>query len=129
MSLLYVIQARKNPQKGTEPAKYYLQARKRGVMDFETLLTLAAEDTMLDPDELRMSLNRAFKKAEEYLAEGFNVSFGRLGHIQLSINGEGSDTPRETTPSKMKRIKPNFIFGRDIKDRLQKIGLEEFPEA
>ena len=40
MSLLYVIQARKNPQKRTEPAKYYLQARKRGVMDFETLLAL-----------------------------------------------------------------------------------------
>ena len=76
-----------------------------------------------------MSLNRAFKKAEEDLAEGFNVSFGRLGHIQLSINGEGVDVPAKVRPSLMKRIKPNFIFGGDIKRRLQKIDLEEFPEA
>lgn len=129
MSLLYVIQARKNPQDRTKPSKYYLQARKRGVMDFETLLVLASEETTLDPDELRMSLHRAFKKAEEYLGEGFNVSFGDIGHIQLSINSEGSDVPDKVKPNKLKRIKSNFVFGKKLMKRLQDIGLEEFPEA
>lgn len=128
MSLLYTVQPRKNPQNRDLPAKYYLLARKRGVMDFETLLVLASEDNTLDPDELRMSLNRAFKKAEEYLNEGFTVSFGHLGHIQLSITSEGVDDPKEAKAHNKKRIRSNFVFGRDFTKRIQDIGLEEFPE-
>lgn len=129
MSLLYVIQSRKNPQDRTKPAKYYLQARKRGVMDFETLLLLASEDNTLDPDELRMSLHRAFKKAEEYLDEGYSVSLGNIGHMQLSINSEGSDKPADVKAHKVKRIRANFIFSREFMKRRQDIGIEEFPEV
>ncbi|MDL2241734.1 hypothetical protein LJB91_02375 [Bacteroidales bacterium OttesenSCG-928-L03] len=102
-------------------------ARKRGVIDFEALIVLATEDTTLDPDELRMSLNRAFKKAEEYLHEGFTVSFGHLGHIQLTISSEGAEEKKDATPHKKKRIKSNFVFGRDFMRRIQDVGLEEFP--
>lgn len=128
MSLLYVIQPRKNPQDRTKPALYYLQARKRGVMDFEKLLVLASEETTLDPDEIRLSLHRAFKKAEEYLDEGYSISLGDIGHIQLSINSEGSATPKEVGAHKVKRIRCNFAFSRSFMKRRQNVGIEEYPD-
>lgn len=128
MSLLYTVQPRKNPQDKKQPPKFYMMARKRGVMDFEKLLVRATEDTTLDPDELRMSLHRAFKKAEECLGDGFTVSFGHLGHIQLTIRSEGAETQKEVTVHNKKRIKSNFVFGRDFMRRIQNISLEEIPE-
>ncbi|GEM_PF-4298107 len=128
MALAYVITAKKNPRKPDDPVKYYLLARKLGTLNFEDLLVRATEDTTLDPDELRMSLNRAFLKAEEYLSEGFTVNFGHLGHIQLAISGEGADSPGECKPSLMKRIRARFVFSQAFQQVFQKIGLKEFPE-
>lgn len=128
MSILWWLQARKNPQDRALPAKYYMQAVKRGSINFEELLVRASNDTTLDPDELRMSVNRAFFMAETYLGDGFTVNFGRLGYMMTSILSEGVDMPAQAGAHNMKRIRIHFIFGKAIRDFMQKVGLEMYRE-
>ena len=125
MSLLYHIVPRKNPQKADAPHKYYIQLVKRGHIDFDKLMLRACEETTLNPNELRMGIDRAFTKAEEYLEEGFTVGFNRLGYVKVDSTSEGSETEEEATPDKVKRTRLHFKFGKDILDRLQRVGFEK----
>lgn len=124
MAILYRVVARKNPQNHSQKL-YYLQARKRGTLDFEDMLIRATEDTTLDPDELRLSLARAFKKTEEYLSEGFTVNFGTLGYMKTTLTSVGAPNIGAAKPSMLKRIRTHFIFGKLFSNFMQTVGLEE----
>ena len=128
MSLLYSRRKRQNPQDRTAPEKYYLEAKPRGFIDLEALLDAACDGNTADRDEIRLSINRMFKKAEEYLSLGFNVHLGELGYMELTIRSRGASVETDATPLMATDIVPHFIFGEKMRDRLKKTKLEHAPE-
>ena len=128
MSLLYNRKKRQNPQDRTAPEKYYLEAKSRGFIDWETLLDAACDGNTADRDEVRLSVNRMFKKVEEYLLLGFNVHLGELGHMSLSIRSRGAVVETDATPLMVEDIVPHFTFGEKMRDHLKKTKLEHAPE-
>lgn len=125
MSLLYKIVPRKNPQDEDSVPLFYLQAEKRGNIHFANLVRYACKDSTIDPTELQLGINRAFDKAQEYLGEGFTVSFGELGYMYLTISSTGSENIEDATPAKKKSIRPHFVCGKKFKAFFQSIGLEK----
>lgn len=125
MSLTYKVVKRKNPQNTSAEEKYYLEAKSRGHIDLEALLDAACDGNTADRDEIRLSINRVFKKAEEYLGLGFNVHLGNLGYMSLSIRSKGASIESDATASMATDIVPHFIFGEDMRDKLKKTKLEK----
>jgi predicted histone-like DNA-binding protein len=124
MSLLYRVIPRKNPQKPEEPAKYHAQASSRGKITVEQLLDAVCEETTLNRDEARMAVNRIFKKAGDFIDLGFNVHFGDLGYIHVSLKSKGVDTPEEVTAAQVTDIVPRFVFGKKLRDSIKNAKLE-----
>ncbi len=125
MSILYRVVQRENPQNRDLAPLFYLQAVKRGNISFTTLVQYACKDSTIDPYELQLGINRAFDKAEEYLGQGFSVSFGDLGNVYLTITSSGSETAEDVTSAKKKSIRLHFVWGKKIKAFLQTIKLEK----
>lgn len=125
MSLLYNVVQKKNPQDKNANGKYYLVAKSRGSVSWEELLDAACEGTTADRDEVRLAMSRVFKKAENYLDLGFNVSLGDMGYLELSLRSEGARSEGEAIASSVEDIVPHFIFGEKIRSRLKKTRLEK----
>jgi nucleoid DNA-binding protein len=124
MSLKYRVIPKMNPQDRTAAPKYYATATSRGSVNMEQLLDAACEGTTLNCDEARMALNRLFKKAEDYLALGFNVHLGELGYMHVTTKSDGADKPEDATASMIKDIVPRFVFGRKLRENVKKIPVE-----
>jgi predicted histone-like DNA-binding protein len=124
MSLKYRIIPKVNPQNKNAAPKYYATATSRGSIDLEQLLDAVCEETTLNRDEARMSLNRVFKKAEEYLSLGFNVHLGELGYMHVTARSNGVDKPEDATANMITDIVPRFVFGKKLRENVKKIPVE-----
>lgn len=125
----YVIQARKNPLDRTEPAKYYLQARMLGVVNTKSLTEEIALATSLTRGDVFNCIKSFLDCIPKYLKMGYSVNLEEFCNLRLSIKSEGSDTPDEVHPSKVKSIKVRFVPSVGLKKAISDTHLEEFPVA
>jgi nucleoid DNA-binding protein len=94
------------------------------MIDVEQLLDAVCEDTTLNRDEARMAINRAFKKAEDFLLLGFRVRLGEMGYLYLTTKSTGVDQPEDATAAMIKDIVPRFVFGRKFRESIKRVKVE-----
>jgi len=125
----YVIQARKNPLKRDEPALYYLQARMLGVISTSELTEEIALATSLTRGDVSNCIKSFLDCIPKYLKMGYSVNLEEFCHLRLTIHGEGSETPADVHPSKVKEFRVRFTPSVNLKRMIADTHLEELPEA
>lgn len=126
MALNYTIQEKGNPQDPEGIKKYYIVSTSLSPIEFDDLIDEAAEETTLNPDELRLGVNRFFKKAIDRMFEGHTVHLTKIGRMGVRVHSKGSDREDEVTVAgNVTDIKPYFIFSDEIRARLKKIKLKK----
>ena len=126
MAVNYVIIARGNPLKPTEPKKFYAQAVSSGELTFRKLSKEIAEGstTVSDTDVLAV-LNDLIKILRRHLENGKIVRFGDFGSFQITISSDGVEDEKKFNSSKIKSAKVTFRPGIDLKEMLNNLKYEK----
>ena len=129
MAVKYVVVPRGNPSKPKAPKKYYAQAKSSGELTFKKLSKEISEGstTVSDTDVLAV-LNDLTKILRRHLENGEIVRFGDFGSFQITVSGDGAETPEKFNSSMIKRSKVTFRPGVDLKDTLAILKYEKEKE-
>jgi Bacterial nucleoid DNA-binding protein len=128
MALHYVIQKRRNPSDPGAPEKFYLSSKSLPAVDRKTFINDMVRNTSLTKNEATTALDYLFESLPRYIALGHTVKLGELGYFKATIRSKGADTEEEATLDKVIRKRMIFIFGSEIREQINKIPLEKFPE-
>lgn len=129
MSIRYRILPLKNPRDLMAPEKYYLIEKSIGSIGRNYLVKDMVRHTSLTKQEAETGIDYLFDAIPRFLELGFTVQLGRIGYFMTTIKSEGSDTEKEATVDKVRRIRLNFVPGEDIRTEVNNYSLEKFPET
>src|SRR5690606_20635090 len=102
------INQKKNPQDLLAPGKFYVQAKKDGIIGLERLAYLISnQSTVREPDCLAV-LSALIHNMLDELGQGRVVQLGNLGNFQVGVRSEGSETQEEVTITNVKSAHINF---------------------
>ena len=128
MALHYVVQQRKNPRDIAAPMKYYLIAKSLPAVDRRTFVEDMVRNTSLTKNEATTALDYLFEALPRYIALGHSVKLGELGFFRATIQSTGSDSAEEATPDKETKKRIIFTFGSELRQLINNIPLDRFPE-
>ncbi|MDL2224196.1 HU family DNA-binding protein [Bacteroidales bacterium OttesenSCG-928-M06] len=128
MPVHYVVRPRKNPQDPKAAEKFYLIAKSLSPVTRKTLIDDMVRNTSLTKHEAATGIDYLFESLPRYLELGHSVQLGELGYFRVTVTSKGSETLKEATPEKIIKKKLHFIFGKEIRNHINKIGVEKFPE-
>lgn len=128
MSIQYRVIQKRNPQDPEGPKKYYINAKSRGTISLEQLLKAVSDAMTVEPDEVRLAVNRTFEKTMEFLEMGFTVSYGDLGYFAVKVSCNGVDTEAEATPDKVTGKRGVFYPGKGMRARISATKMEKMYE-
>lgn len=126
MAIHYKIRKKENYINRSEPPKYYMIANSFKCISRTLLIEHMAHNTSMTKQEARMALNSIYDSLLHFLELGFNVSIGDLGYFALSLRSQGSLTPEEVTPDKLKEIKLQFNPSKKLHRAVNKISVHKF---
>jgi nucleoid DNA-binding protein len=126
MSIRYVVQPRKNPIDLSAAPKFYLITKSFAPIDREFLIKDMVNHTSLTQQEAATGIDYLFEVIPKYISLGFTVQIGKLGYFTVSIQSEGSNTPEEATPDKVKRKKLVFVCGKEIRRQINDTVVEKY---
>ena len=128
MSIQYRVIQKRNPQDPEGPKKYYINAKSRGTISLEQLLKAVSDAMTVEPDEVRLAVNRTFEKTMEFLEMGFTVSYGDLGYFAVKVSCDGADTEEKATPDKVSNKRAVFFPGTAMRTRISAAKMEKMYE-
>ena len=127
MPIRYVNAQLRNPQDPTAPQKHYLIAKTVGNIDRNYLIKEMVRNTSLTPMEAMTAIDYLFNAIPRLLELGFTVQLGEMGYFMVIIKSEGSDTPDEATPDKIRNMRLKFVPGTNIREQVNRFSVEKFP--
>lgn len=110
---------KKNPQKPTEPAKWYPQAIGTGETNLNDLALYASGVSTVSKADILAVLETVFEKAGKDLAEGKIVRIGEHFTLQISVTGMPSEKENEVNGTKVKSAHILFRPGKALSDMLK----------
>ena len=115
-----------NPQKPSDPKKWYARAKSSGELTFRKLSKEISEGstTVSDTDVLAV-LSDLTKILRRHLENGEIVRFGDFGSFQISIGSKGADTPEKFHNSMIKSSKVVFRPGIDLREMKNNLKFEK----
>lgn len=125
MSLFFKKVQKKNPQKPTEPAKWYASLKSVGMRKEKEIAILAADGTTLDPKEAQLAYSRFGIITLQSLLDGHTVEIENLGSFRLTVNSEGADTKEALTANHIKQVNLRFVPSEQTKDALKKATFKD----
>lgn len=126
MSIQYHVVKRKNYIHPEAKEQYYPQAKSVTHVNTKSLISSMVNNTSLTEMEALTAINYLFKEISRYLEMGISVRLDGFGYFRTTLRSEGSDTPEEVTPDKIKSVGLNFVFSRDyIQEFNRKVVLEK----
>ena len=128
MPIYYSVKSRKDPRDLSAPAKFYLTAKSLPAIDRKTFIEDMVRNTSLTKSEAVTALDYLFEVLPHYIALGHTVKLGDLGFFRATIKSEGKEDIEDVTTDLAKRKKVHFIFGKDIRDKINNLSLEKYPE-
>lgn len=93
---------RKNPQKPTEPAKWYPQAIGDGETNLNDLAAYASAVSTVSKGDILAVLETVLTKVTQDLSEGKIVRVGEHFTLQMGLTGVPSDKEEDVTGIKVK---------------------------
>ncbi len=110
---------KKNPQKPTEPAKWYPQAIGDGETNLSDLAAYASAVSTVSKGDILAVLETVFSKVSQDLGEGKIVRVGEYFSLQVGITGLPSEKEEEVTSSKVKSAHILFRPGKMLSDMIK----------
>lgn len=128
MAIHYVKRAMKNPKLPQEQPKYYLIAKSLKAVERDTFIEDMVRHTSLTQSEAASAIDYLFEAFPRYIALGHTVKLGEFGYFKPTILSEGSIDPDDATPDKIRRKRVRFIFGKDVRDKINRIPVTEYDQ-
>lgn len=110
---------RANPQKRTEPAKWYPQAIGDGETNLNDLAQYASSISIVSKGDILAVLETVFDKVSKDLSEGKIVRVGEHMTLQIGVTGNPSDKEEEVNGSKVKSAHILFRPGKALSDMIK----------
>lgn len=127
MPVKYNLSQKKNPQKPSEPAKFYANAKADGEIGLKEISKeISGGSTTVSDTDVLAVLNEFIKVTKKHLAEGKIVKFGDFGNYQITLSSEGAETAEKFTSALIKSNKITFRPGADLKEMLATVKYEKY---
>lgn len=120
MSVIIKKIQRINPQKRTEPKKWYPSLVTVEQMSEDEVSEAISDETTLNPNEALMSIRQLKKVIIAAILSGRSVKLGNWGSFYGTIDGKPSETKEELTADNVANLRVVFRPGKDFKDALAK---------
>lgn len=112
---------RPNPQKPTDPHKYYVTSENAGEITLDEMSQLISEKCTLTETDVLAALNALMLQMTKHLMDGKIVRFGTFGSFQLALSSSGVDSEAETSRLQIKRAHVRFRPGQRIVSSLRNL--------
>ena len=127
MSVNYKLVQKKNPQKKSEPAKWYATPNSAKPLAQKVMTRVATENTTTAPIELESAMELLAAFIPQQLQQGHTVNVPGLGSFRLSFKSDGVEKVDDFRPEKMIKS-PRVVFtpSKELKERtLRGLSYEE----
>ena len=119
MPILFKTVERANPQDRTAPKKWFPILKTISQVKEKAVAREIADETTLNPKEAEMALSQLEKVLIRNLLASNSVQLGDWGSFRLTCNGESSDTQKEVTAGKIKKLNIRFTPGKALTEALK----------
>ena len=120
MSVIVKKIQRVNPQKRTEPKKWYPSLVTIEQMDEDEVSDAISDETTLNPNEALMAIRQLRKVIIAAILSGRSVKLGNWGSFYGTIDGKPSETKDEVTADNVANLRVVFRPGKEFKEALAK---------
>ena len=121
MSVEYIVVPYKIPSRPEDPVTYYPRLQAVGEINIrEIAKEISSISTVSSVDTIAV-LEGLLEIIPKHISNGEIVKLGELGSFFLTIKAEGSLTPEEVSPQKIKSNKLHFRPGKLIKKALNEV--------
>ena len=110
---------KKNPQKITEPAKWYPQAIGDGETNLNELAAYASAVSTVSKGDILAVLETVLTKVSQDLSDGKIVRVGEYFTLQMGVTGIASEKEEEVNASKVKSAHILFRPGKMLSDMVK----------
>ncbi|MDR0714919.1 MAG: DNA-binding protein [Bacteroidales bacterium] len=107
-----------NPQNRTAPPKYYAVPVYAGEINLKRLSSEIAALSSLSAGDVYNVLANFTESLPKYLNDGYKVRLGDFGILKASFSSEGTDTPQQIVPARIRHRKILYTPGKDIKTQM-----------
>lgn len=125
MPVKYVVTAKGNPAKPTNPKKFYAQVKSVGETSLRELAKKISQTSTVSSADVMAVLEGFIEIMPQEIAKGQIVRLGDFGSFSLSIKSEGADKEEQVNANSIKSNKLNFRPGKVVKDALNQIQYEK----
>ena len=119
MAITFSAVQRRNPQKPTEPQKYYAHIIGEGKTTLADLAKYAASTSTVSKADILAVLESTFSKIADDIADGRIVYVGEYFTVQAGGSSSGHTTSSEVNSASIKSVRTIFRPGKLIKDALK----------
>lgn len=112
---------RPNPQKPTDPHKFYVTSEKAGEISLEEMSQLISEKCTLTETDVLAALSALMLEMTKHLMDGKIVRFGTFGSFQLALSSNGVESETDASRLLIKGARVRFRPGRRIADSLRNL--------
>lgn len=125
MAIKYKLVQKRNPRDIEAPAKIYASSVTTRKIDLDELSKAIARSSTVARADVYAVLIAFIDEAVESLANGNQISFGKLGSLAVNLKSDGAETEDKFLQSSIKGAKVIYRPGSEIKDMLNALKFEK----
>ena len=110
---------RLNPQDTNAAGKFYAKSISTGMIDFERLAYLVANQCTVRESDCYAVLRALEHNIMDELKQGKSVKLGGLGILKVGVNSNGEDTAAAVGKHSVKKAHINFRSGARLREMLE----------
>lgn len=114
----YKLVPRVNPQKRSDPPKYYAQPMYDGMVDIEFIARQIAGRSSLTTGDIMNVLRNFFEEIPVYMLLGQTVKLDNLGTFRISFTSDGAESEDAFKATAMKNPRVLFKADPDFRKRI-----------
>ena len=118
MSIQYKLQRKKNPQKRTEPGKWYAMPKTGEPVKEEMMTRMATEDTTVADVELMAAAKLIGKFIHNQTIQGKRVKIPGLGSFRVSFGSDGVDDILKFNTNMIRNVKVVFTLDSKLRSSI-----------
>jgi len=95
---------------------WYPVVRSRGLVKVKKIAEKLSKKSVLSAGEIEVLISQLCELMMDRLLNGETVQFGEFGSFRITINSEASDSEREVTSAKIKKVTVRFTASQWLKN-------------
>ena len=116
MAILYNKIERNRPGESKGKRYWYPVVKSKRLVKGDEFAKMLAKEIRVSPKEAEEIMYKAFKLATNVLIGGDTLQLGEFGSLRVTINTEPSDSEREVTSAKIRKINVLFTASQWLKN-------------